>query len=345
MKPRVRRIVCHLAITVASWALCPAPARAQESLVIACENQNRCTYRRVFLPTVQAGESVRLVAPSAAPGTVLPGKGRTVRLSTLPGLYREPESGRLRVLSRTEESGDVVLPSKLPRGSSADAATQAGWTVEYREQPKSKVRVPVPPDQFVALMRGPRLEEAVVEFLKRETLAAKPHPLRPQLIAGGLQFAGASEELRGWRDELRNTMRRSLDLFRKESVDPARMEATLAEGFSAIQTFRLVAPDARENVLQEELATEYSRLLERFVIARVLKNSKLYDAFLEKLSQIGLARWSRSDLLADAGPALQRERRRGTPLAAPWSSSPANSTRVRSTKPGWRAAGYRATNR
>lgn len=302
MKSPVHLIVCRLTVAAAVSALFAPQAAAQNYVLIACEDQSRCTYRQAFLPTVNTSDSVRLVPPSTAAGAS--SKGRTVRMSTLSGLYREPASGALRILGLSGELGDVALPSKVPRAAGAEGA-QPGWTIEFREQLKSKARTAVTSDHFVALVRGPLLARAAIEFVKRETMASKPHPRQPQLITGALLFTAQSDELRRWRDELLQTMRRSLDSFRKETVDPARLEATLAEGFSAIHIFRQVAPDAREEVLQEDLSAEYRRVVERFAIARVLKNARLHDAFLEKLDQIGLARWSRPDLLADAGQAVE----------------------------------------
>jgi hypothetical protein len=300
MSTRVHQIASRLTLAVAASILFAADAAGQEFVLIACENQNRCTYRQAFAPSMNTSDSVRLFPPSTVAGAV--GKGQTVRLSTIAGLYREPASGALRLLGLNGELGAVVQPAKVPRGATGDGVA---WTIEYREQLKSKVRVPVTSDQFVALVRGPRLDRVAIEFVKRETMASTPHPRRPQLITGALAFTAQSEELQRWRTELVQTIRQSLDSFRKETVDPALLEATLAGGFSAIGIFRQIAPDAPEQALQEELIAEYRRLRERFAIARVLKNSNMHDAFLDKLAQIGLARWSRPDLLADAGHALE----------------------------------------
>ena len=149
------------------------------------------------------------------------------------------------------------------------------------------------------LLRGPGLERAVVEFLKHELRADHPHPRQADLLAGALSFAETSPELGAWREDLRNTMRRSLDAFRHGGVDPARLEATLDEGLAAMSVYRLVALKGQEeSALQDELAVEHRTLLQRFAIAGVLKRAQLHDAFLEKIGEIGLARWSRPELAA-----------------------------------------------
>lgn len=304
MQPRVKQIACSLLATSAVWALLAPPCRAQSAVVIACQNRDRCTYQRGHAATVQGSDSIKLLSPGAF-ANPQSNRGRSGRVSSLPGLYRDPESGALRVLNVNGGLGDVVLPSKVPHEATAGSTAQTGWPVEYREQPKSKTRVSVSADHFVALLRDPRPDGGVVEFAKREANAGKPHPAQQQLIAGAILFARDSEELRDWREELKATMRRGLDLFRAEGVDPARLEATLAEGVSATRIFRMVAPDAKEQSLEEELVREHRRLTERFTIALTLKNAGMHDAFLEKLDQIGLARWSRPDLIADVEKALQ----------------------------------------
>jgi len=293
-------------LSAAAWALLATAAHAQESVLVACTGQSPCTYQRAYSTTVLGKNSVRVVPPSAANDASMLRKARSASLSTIPGLYREPTSGLLRVLSRNGQLGDIVVPSKLPQGATTASAASAGLAIEYRKQAKSSAQVSVPIDQFVALLSGPGLEGAVVEFVRRETQAGAPHPQQQELIAGALAFAAGSAELQSWRDELRSTMRRSLDLFRGEGVDPTRLEATLAEGLAAMRVYRLVALDGqKEEALQEDLTAEYRRLLERFAIASAFKNAGMHDAFLEKLDQIGLARWSRPDLVAGVDQSLQ----------------------------------------
>ena len=173
-------------------------------------------------------------------------------------------------------------------------------------QAKSKARVSVPIDQFVVMLKGPGLEGAVVTFMKQELRADPPHPRQVDLLAGALSFAEASPELRAWREELRTAMRRSLDAYRGGGVDPARLEATLEDGLGAMRVYRQVALKGQEeNVLQEELTAEHRLLVERLAIAGVLKRAQEHDAFLDKIDQIGLARWSRPDLAAGVGDSLQ----------------------------------------
>jgi len=158
-------------LSAAAWALLATAAHAQESVLVACTGQSPCTYQRAYSTTVLGKNSVRVVPPSAANDASMLRKARSASLSTIPGLYREPTSGLLRVLSRNGQLGDIVVPSKLPQGATTASAASAGLAIEYRKQAKSSAQVSVPIDQFVALLSGPGLDGAVVEFVRRETQA------------------------------------------------------------------------------------------------------------------------------------------------------------------------------
>ena len=299
------RVICSLPGALAMSMYCGAAASAQEAVAVACVQGGQCSYQKAYSPTLNAQTSVKVMAfhpgAAASPG----GIEQSGPLSALAGVYREPESGLLRVRNAGGELAGIVTPSKPSRTATA-ATPQAAWTIEYRDDPKSKTRVSVPAEQFVAWIRGPRAAGAVVEFLRTETTSPKPHPMQRQLIAAGIAFAEGSEELQGWRDQLRKTMRRSLDDFRAEAVDPTRLEALLAEGVAAVRIHQLVASDARQDeVLQQDLRKEYQRLVDRLAIARLLHSAGMDDAFLNKLNQIGLARWSRSDLGPRVEAAIQ----------------------------------------
>ena len=169
--------------------------------------------------------------------------------------------------------------------------------MEYREQPRAKTGVAVPLGHLVALLGGASPEAAVVDFIRVEIAAGQKHPRQKDLIAGATEFAASSAELQRWREELRGAMRASLDSFRAESVDPARLEAALDQGLAAMRVYRLVAPRSeQEEALQQELTSTHRNLVERFAIAGVLQKTGLYDQYLEKMDQIGLARWSRPPL-------------------------------------------------
>ena len=127
-----------------------------------------------------------------------------------------------------------------------------------------------------------------------------------ELVDGAVLFAARSEELGRWRIELRSTMRSSLEIFREERADPARLEATLEDGLSAGRVYRLVAAsDQKEEALQEELIAEHRRLTQRFAVAAALKAAGLHDPYLEKMDQIGLARWSRPEIAAGMAQSRQ----------------------------------------
>lgn len=300
------RVTRWLLAAAATWALLQPAASAQEAVVISCPGPQSCTYGQGYAPTVLGKDSVRLVSPDAAGDAKRLRKGRSVRVASLTGFYRDPESGLVRVLDRNGRLGDVVVPSKIPSGAATAVEAVAEWSIEYRAQPKSKERMAVPGSQFVALLIGQQLQGAVVEFARHEAAAPRPHPARQPLIVGALAFTAGSKELAAWRDELKGSMRRSLEQFRAQRGDPVYLEATLAGGVEAMRIYGLVAPEGdKEEALQEELTSEYRRLLDRFAIAGALKSAGMHDAFLEKLDQIGLARWSRSDLMAGVGEAVR----------------------------------------
>ena len=289
-----------------AWALLGTTTRAQDSVIAACGNQGRCTFTRVYTVTLQGKDSIRTVPPSAANDPRGLRKGRTLRLASVVGLYREPQSGHLRVLGPGLQPGDVAVPSKLPQSAVTASEALAGALFEYTAQPKSKAKVPLPADQFVALLKGPGTEGAVVEFMKRELQANVRHPQRAGLLEGALAFAASSSELRVWREQLQAQMRQSLDAFRNGGVDPTRVEATLDNGLIAMEVYRQVAlKGAEQDALQDDLTAEHRRLLQRYAIAGALRGAGEHDAYLDKLAQIGLARWSRPDVVAGIGDSLQ----------------------------------------
>ena len=306
MRNRTIRSAYRLLPLAAVYALFTLPLRAQEYLIVTCGDQGGCSYLRVYMVTLLGKDTVRTIPVSAANDPRLLRKGNPVRLNSMYGVYNDPKSGLLHILARNGQLGNIILPSKMPSTVTTAASALQGATLEYREQAKSKTQVAVPVERLVALFSGPGLEGTAVEFIKKEIQASEPHRFQPGLIAGALAFASTSEELRAWRDELRKAMRQSLDLFKSEKVDPARLEATLVEGLAAMRIHRLVALEGqKEEALQEELSATHRRLLEQFAVAGALMKAQLHDPFLEKLDQIGLARWCRSDLAAGVGPSMR----------------------------------------
>ena len=280
---------------------------AQDLVLITCESQGPCNYKHAATITVQGKNAVRTLVAERATDASLIAKAHTIRISSIPGLYREPKTGVIRVYAPDGKLGDVVLPTKLPKG---DALTAVGvWdgvTIDYREQFRAKTTVAVPLDRFVALLGGAPPESVAVNFIRAEIESSYQHPREKDLISGALIFAANSEELRRWRDELRNTMRTSLDAFRKESVDPAQLESTLEKGLAALRVYRLIAAKGQEeSALQEELTATHRTLIRRYAIASVLQKAELYDQYLEKIDQIGLARWSRPPLANGLQQALK----------------------------------------
>jgi hypothetical protein len=288
------------------WGVGNTAVLAQESVLISCPGEGPCLYRRGFLVTVQGKNGVRSIGIQSAGNPQLLRKARSIALNSLPGLYREPKSGMVRILGRDGRTGEVVIPSKLPTGPFTASSAWAGVPFEYREQPKSKSRSMVPSDQFVAALTGPNFESAVVDFIRNEVKAPESHPRQKDLISGALQFAARSDALRKWRTEILGRMRESLDTFRAEKVEPTRLEATLEEGLAAMRIYQLIAAKGEEELaLQQALTAEHSKLDTRFAIAEVLRKAGLYDPFLEKIKQIGIVRWSRSELVAGIEPALR----------------------------------------
>ena len=218
MEPLTRLIARCLLPALLLGCVAPVAARAQDAIVIAC-TPDGCLYHRADSNAQRTGlrQDVAAVESGNAPTQA---KARTVKLASLPGLYRQPDSGLLRVLNRDGALGNLVFPSKLPRGVAAGSPASLQWAIEFRQQPASKTPLSVAREQVVAVIRGPKIEGALVDWLKREVRAASPHPLQKQIIAGGLAFAEPSEDLRLWRDALQSTMRSSLDLDRHRGRGP-----------------------------------------------------------------------------------------------------------------------------
>jgi hypothetical protein len=280
---------------------------AQHLLLVTCDKTGPCLFRRVYTVTVQGKNTVKTLPFEAASNTQLLRKARSARLDSIPGVYREPGPGPFRVFLEAGRLGNVVLPSKLPADPALTAlAAWEGVTFEFKEQPRSKTGVPVPSDRLIALLRASSPENAAVDFVRNEVAAPTAHPLREHLVRGALQFAARTQELQRWRDELRSTMRSSLGIFREEKIDPRQLEATLDGGLAAMRVYQLVADDGEaEEVLKQELIAEHRKLIQRFAVAAALRNASLYDPYLEKMQQIGLARWSRPEITNGIDEALQ----------------------------------------
>jgi hypothetical protein len=305
MRTFARLTTRGLCLSAAVFAFGVPTLRAQESVLVSCSDQKPCTFERVYAATLQGRDSVKVV-PANAMGAEQLKKGRSVRLASLTGLYREPGSGLLRVMSLDGQLGDAVLPAKFPSGAVTPAIAAAGSVVEYQVQPTVKSRGSVPIARFVALLNGQPLAAAVVGFVRNEMKASVPHPQQAGLLKGGLAFAANSSELREWQDQLHGAMQQGFDDFKAERADPARLEATLKAGVDAARVFNVVAPDGqKDEALQRALVEEHDRLLKRYAIAAALKNAGMTDPYLDKLEQIGLARWSRPALLAAVKQSLK----------------------------------------
>lgn len=297
MRQRAARILRGLAGVAAATVLFNAGLQAQGYVLVTCQDGPPCRYQRVAAITVQGKNTVKTTGVQAAADARAVQKARAMRLDSLAGLYREPKSGAMRILGRDGRSVGVAWPSKLPSGALTASSAWEGATLEYREQARSKTGVAVPLEQFVALLSGASLEGAVVDFIRNEVSTPDSHPMEKGLIEGAMQFAARSPELRAWRDGLRSTMRASLDRFRNEQADPARLESILAEGLAAMRVYRLVSADGeKEEELQNGLTAEHRRLVERFAVAGAFKKAGMHDAYIEKMEQIGLASWSRPEL-------------------------------------------------
>jgi hypothetical protein len=300
---RCRRGLYLLATFVIS-GLVSATALAQDAVVITCTEGTSCDFRRAYSPSLNGQDSVRLlpVTPTAA---AQPGKGRSARLGNLLGIFRTPD-GSLRVMDAEGHLGDIVVPSKLPKGVTRGSAAAANWTIGYRDQPRSKTRASVKPEEFIALIPTPVPAAAAIAFVKHELSGHPRHPMEAQLVAAAVTFANGSSELQAWREEVRTAMRTSLDAFRQEAADPVRLEETLAAGVNAVHIHQRIAADPHQDEgLQQDLTREYQRLLERFAIGAAFAKADMKDPFLEELQQIGLARWSRPALVADVNRFLQ----------------------------------------
>lgn len=286
-----------LFVTGAVWLLSASPGWCQNWVLITCPDASRCVYQRATAAQISGQDSVRLLPFSPEGDSRRQRGGRSAKISTLSGLYRQPDSGLLRILSRSGELGELVAPSRSPR-EAASPGDVFPWTIDFREPSGAKVVLSAPHSQFVALIREPSVEAGVVEFLKGEMQTRSPHPMRQQMLTGAAAFLGTSPELRKWAEELEARMDQNLKLFKAEQADPRLLEAILAEGIAATKTYRALSPDVPVAAIEIELNREYAQLLERFAMAGALKNAGMAAAFLDKLDQIGLARWSRPELMS-----------------------------------------------
>ena len=130
MRTGTRGAMRWLLPAAAAWVLLGSTARAQDAVIVDCGGQGPCAYQRAYSVTLQGKDSVKMAAPTAANDAQLLRKGRSVRLNSLLGIYREPASGLLRVLGPGWQPGDIAVPSKLPQGAATASEALADVAFE-----------------------------------------------------------------------------------------------------------------------------------------------------------------------------------------------------------------------
>jgi hypothetical protein len=80
-----------MAFTPSAWA--------QGGVLILCQNDAPCEFRRAAVVSIQGKNNVRLASPDLANNDAMLRRTSTTRIEGMIGIYREPDSGMVRTIS------------------------------------------------------------------------------------------------------------------------------------------------------------------------------------------------------------------------------------------------------
>jgi tetratricopeptide (TPR) repeat protein len=278
----------------------------QQKVLVTCDG-GTCEYRRVAGITVSGKRSVRALKSVSAAGASSDLKmGQEIPIDALHGLYRDPATGIIATLAENGTPETVVIPSKVNSKEAVQpAAVWQSATIEYRDSLKAKGGTGIKPGAFTALLTLSDTQEFVVDFLQFLINTRTSEPRLQPVIRAGLQFADKSPALVAWRSSLLSKMQTELTRYVQMDGDPTALAESLRDAVAARDVYlRIATPDKDQQDLVSRVSAADELFQRRFAIAQTFRKVAFWDEYLEKIDQLGLAKWSTPNLVKETREAI-----------------------------------------
>jgi hypothetical protein len=299
-----------LAVGVVALLSLTAQARAALQYVLVLCTTNQCEYRVAASVTIGGRSSVRLarapldvVSPSALGGFP------EAKFDRIAGLYRDPQSGIVYELGPDALRRDIALPQRLAgKETIAPGLVWQGTAIEYVAV-GAKTKAAVTLSSFAYLLVSNDAEQSVFELLQRLINRNETDPRRALLIRGALQFNAKPPTVQKWRNALLGRIRDQIQRFDRQAGDPSTLADALHEAVELRAVYPQVSDDKANKDMFDHVAAADDLFARRLAIADALRAAALWDEYLAKLHQLGLAKWSMPEALAHEREALAQSAR------------------------------------
>jgi hypothetical protein len=285
-----------------------APSVRGEGLLITCSAADTCDFRAVASLSVNGKAAIRGVLAKTIQEVTVGAlrASRDRKIDELTGLVRDPVSGQIFTFSPNAEAPEMVFP---PGSAPKDAAMIPGlWNaakIGSRDSLKSKTEMPVATQSLAAYLNGSDLKEVAIAYA-RTLLSETPPPVwKTGLLRGAVRFGASAPSYKAWRDQLFTSSKDALDRYRKQEGDPRRMEDALTSSIRDGEILVQIAPEEPSYaVLLKDARNEREILEKKVSISRAFLAGSYWDEAVLKVRELGLAKWSFSDLATGERSAL-----------------------------------------
>jgi hypothetical protein len=296
-----------LALALVAFLGClAAPEGAVQNVLVLCSADD-CTYRLVTNVSLSGHTSLRTARPplESINQSEL-SQLQEVDLDRIPGLYRNSRTGVWYEVGADTVSQDLALPSEL--STKTPLALGSVWqntTIEYTPvgvKGKQTARA----DDFAYLLVGADSDQATSRLLQRLLAPDAPDTdnRRQALIRGDLLFNAKRPSAQAARDALQGRIRTELAAFDAQQGDPSALASTLTDAAQLSAIYSKTVDVTPGDDLMSRVSAAQALYAKRAAISDGLRAAGLWDDYLVKIRQLGLARWSLPDSLAREREAL-----------------------------------------
>jgi len=286
------------------WALAAGPQAAVQEVLVLC-TANQCDYRLVTNVVLSGNSSIRSAQPpldSVSPRDVgqLPETG----LDRISGLYRDAKAGIWYEISQDASRGSLAVPLKISgKAPVALGSLWQGTAIDYVPS-GAKSKTTVQADSLAYLLVSANADEAVSALFRHLLHGDDSDPRRLSLIRGALKFNAKAQTVQTWRSDLLGQIRSQVQRFDRQEGDPVTLPDALHAAVQLKEVYSEGGVDTVNRELLEHVTAASQLFAERQAIADALRTAGLWDDYLVKIRQLGLARWSLPDALAHERDAL-----------------------------------------